>query len=39
MEENDREFYAKVHSTESFGTVDGPRNSICVIYARMPFEM
>ena len=30
---------ARVHSFESFGAVDGPRNSLYYIYARMPFTV
>ena len=39
METKNKEFYAKIHSAESFGTVDGPRNKICAFHARLSFKM
>ncbi len=39
MQEKDLRYYAKIHSIESFGTVDGPRHSLCAFYARMSFGM
>ena len=35
----DLKYYAKVHSIESFGTVDGPRHPFRIIFARLPFAM
>lgn len=31
MEKLDLRYYAKIHSIESFGTVDGPWNKICYL--------
>ena len=39
MENKDIRYYAKVHSIESFGTVDGPRHSLCNLSARVSFAM
>ena len=32
----DLKYYAKIHSIESFGTVDGPRYTFCIVSARLP---
>lgn len=39
MKKEDLKYYAKVHSIESFGTVDGPRHPFRIIFARLPFAM
>lgn len=39
MEPKNKEIYAKIHSAESFGTVDGPRNQICAFYAGVSYAM
>ncbi len=39
MQEKDLRYYAKIHSIESFGTVDGPRYSFCTFYARMSLKV
>ena len=37
--EGDDKMRGKIHSFDSFGTVDGPRNKIYDIYARMWLKM
>ena len=39
MENIDKEKFARIHSIESFGTVDGPRYKICDFYAGMLSKM
>ncbi len=39
MVEYDKNKYARIHSIESFGTVDGPRNKVRYIHARLLFKM
>lgn len=39
ISKSDTKTYAKVHSVESFGTLDGPRNSFCLVFARVRFKM
>ena len=36
MEKEDLKYYAKIHSIESFGTVDGPRYTFCIVSTRLP---
>lgn len=39
MKNIDKENFARIHSIETFGTVDGPRYKICYLYARMCLKM
>ena len=36
---SDTKNYAKVHSVESFGTLDGPRNLFCFVFTRLRLKM